>query len=183
MTGAESRDVVVPRGELERRTHGLALVAVTLCVILSGCAGRITPELPSHMIAAADIRCCGDQATDNRATRSMSSFEAATSTKDPAGGGLCLFEVAVSESPLRRDAFGRAPIIGRVVPGERLTALDFIDRRLRVLGRVVFDGGYWRKVRGQRGDVGWIPAAEIRAGRSPCEPEGVAMGGAERASE
>ncbi len=181
MTGAEPRDVVAPRGDLERRNYGLALVAVTLCAILSGCAGRITSDLPAHMITAADLRCCGEQVTDNRARLSVSSFEAATSTKEAAGGRLCLVEVAVSESPLRRDAFRRAPIIGRVVPGERLTALDFIDRRLRVLGRVVFDGGYWRKVRGQRSDVGWLPAAEIRAGRSPCEPEGVAM--ERRASE
>jgi hypothetical protein len=90
---------------------------------------------------------------------------------------LCHFEVAVSVSPLRRDAFGRAPIVGQIAPGEKLTFLDFIDRRLRVLGRVVFDGGHWLKVRGQRDDVGWLPAAAVREIRGACEAEGVAMSG------
>jgi hypothetical protein len=102
---------------------------------------------------------------------------------DAAGYSLCRLEVAASQSPLWRDAFGRASIVGHVVLGERLTALDFIDRRLRVLGSVVFDGGYWRKVRGQRGDVGWLPAAEVREIPGPCEAEGVAMSGERRAPE
>jgi hypothetical protein len=155
-------------------------VAVALCAMLSGCALHIKSDLPAQMTAPTDRQCCRDQATDEPPAVSTSALEIATKPSDAAGYGACLVEVAVSESPLRRDAFRRAPIVGRVVQGEKLTFVDFIDRRLRVLGHVVFDGGHWRKVRGQRGDVGWLPAAEVRGS---CEAEGIAMGGERRAPE
>ena len=50
--------------------------------------------------------------------------------------------------------------------------LDAIDRRLRMLGREVFDGGHWIKVRDPRGREGWLPAAEIReVWRTPEQTE------------
>ena len=152
-------------------------MAVALWAILSGCAARIRSELPAHTGAAADLQCCGGQATAEGAAVPTSDVAAASGPVDAAGFSLCRSGVAVSESPLRRDAFGRAPVVGQIGPGEKLTLLDFIDRRLRVLGRVVLDGGHWLKVRGQRDDEGWLPAAAVREVRGPCEAEGVAMSG------
>lgn len=82
----------------------------------------------------------------------------------------------MDESGLRRDAAAWAPVVGHVARGEALTVLDAIDRRLRILGHIVFDGGYWLKVRGPRGDVGWLPGAHVRAIGSiacpNCAPSG-----------
>jgi hypothetical protein len=180
---AASRNSAGRRSELERRSRRLGVVTVAVCAMLSGCAQQIKSDLPAQMTAAADLQCCRDQVTDERTALSTVDFEGTIETSDTAGYGLCLFEVAVSENPLRRDAFGRAAIVGRVIPGEKLTFVDFIDRRLRVIGHVVFDGGYWRKVRGQRGDVGWLPAAAVRESRGSCEAEGTAMSGERRAPE
>lgn len=168
---------------MEKRSRKLGVVTVALCAMLSGCAQRIKSDVPVQMTAAGNLRCCRDQATDERTAVSPVDFEGAMAARDTAGYGLCRFETAATDSPLRRDAFGRAPIVGHVVPGEKLTFVDFIDRRLRVLGHVVFDGGHWRKVRGQRGDVGWLPAAEVRESGGSCEPESTAMNGERRASE
>lgn len=165
------------------RNRRLVLVTAALWAMLSGCAEWTKSDLPVRVRAAVDLQCCRNQATDAGSAVSTFDVEAAREAIDAAGHGLCRFEVARSESPLRRDALGRAPIVGRVVPGEKLTFLDFIDRRLRILSRIVFDGGHWRKVRGQRGDVGWLPASEVRETRGPCEAEGVAMNGKRRAPE
>jgi hypothetical protein len=40
--------------------------------------------------------------------------------------------------------------------------VDSIDRRLRILNLLVFDGGYWVKVRASDGTEGWIPADNVR---------------------
>src|SRR5262249_12601851 len=60
-------------------------------------------------------------------------------------------EVVVGESPVFRDAYATARRVGRVEQGEQLVCVDFIDRRLRVLNTLVFDGGYWIKVRAADG--------------------------------
>jgi hypothetical protein len=168
---------------LRKRSRTLGVVTVAVCAVLSGCAQRIKSDVPVQMAAAGDRQCCRVQATDERTAVSPVNFEGTMAARNTAGYGLCRFEVAATDSPLRRDAFGRAPIVGHAVPGEKLTFVDFIDRRLRVLGHVVFDGGHWRKVRGQRGEVGWLPAAEIRESHGSCEPEDTAMNGERRVSE
>jgi hypothetical protein len=182
-TGSNTRNSADWRSELEKRSQRLGLVTVALCAMLSGCAQQIKSDVPAQKTAAGDPQCCRDQATAERMPVLPVDFEGAMAARDTAGDGLCRFKVAATDSPLRRDAFGRAPIVGHVVPGEKLTFVDFIDRRLRVLGHVVFDGGHWRKVRGQRGDLGWLPAAEVRESRGSCEPESTAMNGERRASE
>ena len=71
-------------------------------------------------------------------------------------------EVVVSEARLRRDALANAEAVGRVVRGEQVTYVDFIDRRLRILNVVIYDGGHWIKVRAADGSVGWIPARAVQ---------------------
>jgi hypothetical protein len=68
----------------------------------------------------------------------------------------------LTESALLRDAFTAAGRVGRVVRGQQVMLVDFIDRRLRILNTVVFDGGYWIKVRVPGGREGWIPAQTVR---------------------
>jgi hypothetical protein len=69
---------------------------------------------------------------------------------------------AVDESPLYRDALHGAAQVGRVNPGQQVTFVDSIDRRLRILNRLVFDGGHWVKVRAADGTEGWVPADIVR---------------------
>jgi hypothetical protein len=52
--------------------------------------------------------------------------------------------------------------VGRVGPGQQVTFVDSIDRRLRILNLLEFDGGYWMKVRLSSGTEGWIPAKNVR---------------------
>jgi hypothetical protein len=71
-------------------------------------------------------------------------------------------EVVVGESPVYRDAYATARRVGRVEQGEQLVAVDFIDRRLRVMNTLVLDGGYWVKVRAADGTEGWVPGKTVR---------------------
>ena len=72
-------------------------------------------------------------------------------------------EVVTGESPLYRDAYSTARQVGRVTQGEQLVYLDFIDRRLRIMNTLVFNGGYWIKVRATDGTEGWLPGTAVRA--------------------
>jgi hypothetical protein len=71
-------------------------------------------------------------------------------------------EVVIEESPLYRDALTNATPIGQVRRGQWVTYVDSIDRRLHIFNRLVFDGGYWIKVRVSDGTEGWVPAATLR---------------------
>jgi hypothetical protein len=68
----------------------------------------------------------------------------------------------IAEATLYRDAFAAASRVGRVVRGQLVVVVDFIDRRLRILDTLIFDGGYWLKVRASDGTEGWLPAATVR---------------------
>jgi hypothetical protein len=71
-------------------------------------------------------------------------------------------EVVVIEANLRRDALANADPVGRVVRGEHVIYVDFIDRRLRILNMLIYDGGHWVKVQAGDGTVGWLPAKALR---------------------
>lgn len=72
-----------------------------------------------------------------------------------------MFEV-IGESVLYRDALYSSSRVGRVVTGQQVKYLDSIDRRLRILNLLVFDGGYWVKIRLPDGTEGWVPADSVR---------------------
>jgi hypothetical protein len=72
-----------------------------------------------------------------------------------------MFEV-IGESLLYRDALYSSSRVGRVVTGQQVKYLDSIDRRLRILNLLVFDGGYWVKIRLPDGTEGWVPADFVR---------------------
>ena len=149
-------------------------MTVVLCATLSACAARIESNRPALVAAAAGPRCCAGDTIDGGAAGSNPGGWTAGRGADPVA---CRLAVAVAEYPLRRDAVGAAPIVGHVASGEELTVLDFIDRRFRFRGHVVFDFGNWRKVRTQPGDVGWLPAAEVREVGGLCDEDGVALSG------
>lgn len=71
------------------------------------------------------------------------------------------FEI-LGESALYRDALFSSSQIGRVAAGQQVRYVDSIDRRLRILNLLVFDGGYWIKVRLTDGTEGWVPAENVR---------------------
>jgi hypothetical protein len=72
-----------------------------------------------------------------------------------------MFEV-LGESALYRDALFSSSRIGRVAAGQHVRFVDAIDRRLRILNLLVFDGGHWVKVRVADGTEGWVPAENVR---------------------
>ena len=72
-----------------------------------------------------------------------------------------VYEV-VGESALYRDALFSSTRVGRVAAGQQVRYVDSIDRRLRILNLLVFDGGHWVKVRLADGTEGWVPADTVR---------------------
>jgi hypothetical protein len=68
----------------------------------------------------------------------------------------------VGESLLYRDALFSSSRVGRVATGQQVKYVDSIDRRLRILNLLVFDGGHWIKVRLPDGTEGWVPADHLR---------------------
>jgi hypothetical protein len=72
-----------------------------------------------------------------------------------------MFEVAL-EGALYRDALFSSSRVGRVVTGQQVRYVDSIDRRLRILNLLVFDGGHWVKIRLPDGTEGWVPADTVR---------------------
>jgi hypothetical protein len=83
---------------------------------------------------------------------------AAVPAESPSGR---MYEV-VGESVLYRDALFSSARVGRVVAGQQVRYVDSIDRRLRILNLLVFDGGHWVKVRLSDGIEGWVPADTVR---------------------
>jgi hypothetical protein len=71
-------------------------------------------------------------------------------------------EVVSPNGTLHREALAAAASVGRVERGEQVTYIDSIDRRLRIFNALIFDGGYWIKVRAGNGTEGWLPAASVR---------------------
>jgi hypothetical protein len=72
-----------------------------------------------------------------------------------------MFEV-VDDAVLYRDALFSSAKVGRVASGEHVRYVDSIDRRLRILNLLVFDGGFWVKIRLSDGTEGWVPADTVR---------------------
>ena len=72
-----------------------------------------------------------------------------------------MVEVAV-EGAIYRDALFSSSRVGRVVTGQQVRYVDSIDRRLRILNLLVFDGGNWVKIRLPDGTEGWVPADSVR---------------------
>jgi hypothetical protein len=72
-----------------------------------------------------------------------------------------VFEV-LGESVLYRDALYGSARVGRVASGQQVSYVDAIDRRLRILNLLVFDGGHWVRIRLSDGTEGWVPADLVR---------------------
>jgi len=68
----------------------------------------------------------------------------------------------VGESALYRDALFSSSRVGHVEAGQQVKFVDSIDRRLRILNLLVFDGGHWVKIRLADGTEGWVPADTVR---------------------
>lgn len=74
--------------------------------------------------------------------------------------------VVALTATLRRDAYGRAEVLGTVRRGEQVTYLDSIDRRLLLPWfNTVLDGGYWIKVKTPNGLEGWVQADALEGVR------------------
>lgn len=91
----------------------------------------------------------------------VSGVKPAVLTNGATSAGPTRLEV-VGEGALYRDALFGSSQIGTVPRGQQVIYVDSIDRRLRILNRLVFDGGHWVKVRLTDGTEGWIPAESVR---------------------
>ena len=81
--------------------------------------------------------------------------------ESPTTSSSKMYEV-VGESAMYHDALFSSSRIGRVAPGQQVRYVDSIDRRLRILNLLVFDGGHWVKIRLPDGTEGWVPAETLR---------------------
>jgi Bacterial SH3 domain len=103
-----------------------------------------------------------DSSTSRQSSGSPLSVQTAVLTPGtPAPPPGRRFEV-VGESELYRDALFSSSRVGRVVAGQQVKYVDSIDRRLRILNLLVFDGGHWVKIRLPDGIEGWVPAETVR---------------------
>src|SRR5262249_22162516 len=150
------------------------VLMVAVWALVGGCAAPGPSVRSSIARAATDRQCRQWQPVVGLA-------DASSGERIGPSFGCCEIEAVASDSPLRRDATGWSSVVGHVTPGERLTMLDRIDRRLEIFGRVVYDGGHWLKVQGARGNVGWVPAGEMREVSGPCQTENIALIDHERA--
>jgi hypothetical protein len=151
---------------------GLALAAG------SASAESIAGPDPHHAVPEADLSDHGAwpapgavSAAGTGARESSGAVSAAQPSAWPVNGhGRALvpgdvLEVIAREIPLRRDAISAGGSVGWVSQGERVVYLDAIDRRLRVLNVLLFDGGYWVRVRAASGAEGWLQADTVREAR------------------
>lgn len=120
--------------------------------------GTLSPPEPARPPASAGA----PAAVEPSATHPVvGALPPSTSAPAPSIHGRSLVVVA-GESALYRDAYATASRVGRVVRGQLVTYLDFIDRRLHILNALIFDGGHWIKVRVVDGTEGWVPADTVR---------------------
>ena len=101
------------------------------------------------------------QGRQGNATATDSVQDAALTTESRSTLQGRTYEV-VGESVLYRDALLSSSRVGRVASGQQVSYVDSIDRRLRILNLLVFDGGHWVKIRLPDGVEGWVPADSVR---------------------
>ena len=145
-------ELAIPIDELRLfRADGAATPAATAAVAPVPAAAP-TPTVPAMPVSTT---AAPERARGSRAAVTPGDGVARPATRPP-------LEVVVTETTLHRDALSGAPMVGRVVKGELVTYVDAIDWRLRVFNTLIFDGGYWIKVRAADGTEGWLPAASVR---------------------
>lgn len=128
-----------------------------------------TPASPSPSLAAgsSSTGIAGGLPTirayqDNQSARQSSGAQTAVLPPgSPSTSSGRVFEV-VGESMVYRDALYSSSRVGRVVSGQQVRYVDSIDRRLRILNVLVFDGGHWVRIRMPDGTEGWVPADSVR---------------------
>ena len=100
-------------------------------------------------------------AYQNNGAQSAGVQDAALTNSGASAPSGRMVEVAV-EGAIYRDALFSSSRVGRVVTGQQVRYVDSIDRRLRILNLLVFDGGHWVKIRLPDGSEGWVPADTLR---------------------
>lgn len=99
---------------------------------------------------------------DNASARQPSGAQTAVLTPGPPSTSATRILEVVGESVVYRDALHGSSRVGRVVSGQQVRYVDSIDRRLRILNMLVFDGGHWVRIRTPDGTEGWVPADAVR---------------------
>jgi hypothetical protein len=99
---------------------------------------------------------------DGGSTARPGNVQPAVLTREPSSTAPGRVLEVIGESGIYKEATSISSQVGRVAAGQQVTYVDAIDRRLRILDLLEFDGGYWIKVRLATGTEGWIPAKNTR---------------------
>ncbi len=163
-------EIAVKVDELQSyRATGEAGTAAAPAVASQPAASPGTPA-PSGTPSAASTGIVGGLPTvaayqdskSNRPGTPAAGVQTAVLTPDSSSTPMGRTYEVVGESSLYRDALFSSSQVGRVVTGQQVRYVDSIDRRLRILNLLVFDGGHWVKVRLPDGIEGWVPADTVR---------------------
>jgi hypothetical protein len=148
---AGSRSAAAPAPSAAPQPAATASAATSAPVASAGTNGAVSNGLPT--VASY-------QDGSSRARQGTVQPAALTREAPPEASSRVL-EV-VGSGVLYRDALFGSSQVGQVAVGQQVRYVDSIDRRLRILNLLVFDGGYWIKVRLTDGTEGWVPAATVR---------------------
>jgi hypothetical protein len=147
-TGALSRAAAVPATAQPVAAASAATPAPATPAATNGAVSSGLPTMASYQ--------------DGSSTARQGSAQPAALTREsPPDASNRMLEV-VDSGVLYRDALFSSSHVGQVATGQHVRYVDSIDRRLRILNLLVFDGGYWIKVRLTDGTEGWVPAATVR---------------------
>jgi hypothetical protein len=121
----------------------------------------VSPAISGGLPTIAAYQDSSSAARGGNGTSTKPAVQPAALVRESPSSPSRVLEV-VAASVLYRDALSGSAQVGRVATGQQVRYVDSIDRRLRILNLLVFDGGYWIKVRVADGTEGWVPADSVR---------------------
>jgi hypothetical protein len=133
--------------------------------VLVGGHVRVRTALGELIVSAGEIRSFRTDASVTTDPAAVGIVRLASPPPVATPPAIRPLEIVAAETAVRRDALHASETVDRAVRGERVSYLDAIDRRLRILNVLVFDGGHWIKVRTPRGAEGWVPADAVQVER------------------
>jgi hypothetical protein len=124
-------------------------------------AAPASPAISSGLPTVAAYQDAPSAARQGNGTSAKPGVQTTVLTRESPSTSSRVLEV-IGAGTLYRDALSSSSQVGRVAAGQQVRYVDSIDRRLRILNLLVFDGGHWIKVRAADGTEGWVPADNVR---------------------
>jgi hypothetical protein len=124
-------------------------------------AGPASPAVSGGLPTVASYQEAPTATRQGNGTSAKPGVQSAVLTRESPSTSSRILEI-IGTSALYRDALSSSSQVGHVAAGQQVRYVDSIDRRLRILNLLVFDGGHWIKVRAADGTEGWVPADNVR---------------------